>query len=187
MTLDFEIDETFVSRLLLGALSEHEQRMLAASLARSDPEFRRALSAFLESFETFDSDLVAEYSAVLDRDPIEIETERRAILERSFARAADMEMLIHGLTVTDALSLGRVTRKFFSWTMAELLLAQSQEAAVDRHRSRTRSYLALMVIDVVELLGIVERTPLFDNVIADVRQRIREAAEPSETRELPPS
>ena len=65
MTLDFEIDEAFVSRLVLGALSEHEQRMLAVALARSDPGFRRSLRSILEPFETFDGDLTAEYAAVL--------------------------------------------------------------------------------------------------------------------------
>ena len=119
MTLDFEIDEAFVSRLLLDTLSEHEQRMLAVGLARCDPDFRRSLRPILEPFETFDGDLTAEYAAILEGEPDAADRERREILDRSVARAPDMEMLIHGLTVSDALSLGRVTRQFFSWSMAE--------------------------------------------------------------------
>lgn len=184
MTLDLEIDEAFVSRLVLGALSEHEQRMLAVGLARSDPWFRRSLRSILDRFETFDADLTAEYSAALDRDPTAISRKRREILGRSLARAPDMEMLIHGLTVADALSLGRVTRQFFSWSMAELLLERSQRSTDDR-RARTSSYLALMVIDMVELLGVVNREPHFAKVVEDVRRRIRQAAETWATSEEP--
>ena len=176
VTLDFEIDEAFVSRLVLGALSEHEQRMLAVALAQSDPEFRRSLRSILEPFETFDGDLTAEYAAVLDRDPAEVGRERSEILGRSFARAPDMETLIRELTVSDALSLGGVTRQFFSWSMAELLLERSRQS-VDDHRARTSSYLALMVIDMVELLGVVNRAPHFVQVFADVRRRILQSPE----------
>lgn len=176
MTLDFEVDEPFVSRLVLGALSEHEQRMLAVALAQCDPEFRRSLRAILEPFETFDGDLTAEYAAVLERDASEVVRERREILDRSFARAPDMEALIRDLTVSDALSLGGVTRQFFSWSMAELLLERSRKS-VDDHRARTSSYLALMVIDMVELLGVVNRAPHFARVFADVRQRIRQSSD----------
>ena len=176
MTLDFEIDEAFVARLLLGTLSEHEQRMLAVGLARSDPAFRRSLRPILEPFEIFDGDLTAEYAAALDQDPAEVDRERREILGRSVARAPDIEMLIHGLTVSDALSLGGVTRQFFSWSMAELLLERSQRST-DGHRARTSSYLALMVIDMVELLGVVNRAPHLGHVAVDVRRRIRQASE----------
>ena len=79
-SMDLVIDETFVSRLLLGALSEHEQRVLAAALARSDPTFRTALSSILEPFEVLDSELVREYSAALDREPAGDERARREIL-----------------------------------------------------------------------------------------------------------
>jgi len=187
VSLDFEIDEAFVSRLVLGALSEHEQRMLAVALARSDPAFRRSMRSILEPFETFDSDLTAEYSAALDLPVSEIGRRRREILGRSLARVPDMEMLIHRLTVSDAMSLGKMTRQFFSWSMAELLLERSRQT-VDGHRARTSSYLALMVIDMVELLGVVNRAPHFGNVVADVRQRIRQAAGPAGGRgEEPPS
>ncbi len=177
--MDFPIDNSLVSRLLFGALSEHEQRILVAKLARSDPEFRASLRSVLELFETFDSDLVAEYAAVLERAPRDVDQKRRKILDRSYARADDLEALIQEFTVTDALALGDVTRQFFSWSMAELLLQRSLDSMADVHRARTSSYLALMVIDVVEILGAVGRTPHFADVVADVRQRIRQAAETS--------
>ncbi len=175
-SMEFEIDESFVSRLLLGALSEHEQRMLAAQLARRDPEFRLALRCVLEPFEILDGELVREYSALLDRDSHPDERLRREILARSFARADDLEALLHDFTVNDALSLGGVTRKLFSWSMAELLIERSRESAHD-HRARTSLYLASMVIDVVEILGATDHSPYFANVIADVRLRIRQAVD----------
>jgi hypothetical protein len=173
-SMDLVIDETFVSRLLLGALSEHEQRVLAASLARSDPEFRASLSSILEPFEMLDGDLAREYSAALDQRPGEGERRRREILARSFAKVEDLEALLREFTVGDALALGGVTRKLFSWSMAELLLERGVKSTED-HRARTSLYLASMVIDIVEILGATGHSPYFANVIADVRQRIRRA------------
>ncbi len=174
-SMDLVIDETFVSRLLLGALSEHEQRVLAASLARSDPEFRSSLRSILEPFEMLDGDLVREYSAALSGEPGTGERTRREILTRSFAQVEDLETLLREFTVGDALALGGVTRKLFSWSMAELLLERGVQSA-QGHRARTSLYLASMVIDVVEILGAVGHSPSFANVIADVRRRIRQAA-----------
>ena len=175
-SMDLTIDETFVSRLLLGALSEHEQRVLAASLARIDPEFRASLSSILEPFEMLDGDLVRDFSAALDRKHGDSERTRREILARSFAEVEDLEALLHEFTVGDALTLGGVTRKLFSWSMAELLLERGAQSVED-HQARTSLYLASMVIDVVEILGATGHSPQFTNVIADVRQRIRQAAE----------
>ncbi len=170
------IDEKFVSRLLLGALSEHEQRAMAAQLARSDPEFRASLRSILEPFELLDGDLVREYSAALDLNPGASDLARNEILDRSFARAEDLEALLQELTVDDALALGGVTRKLFSWSMAELLLERSLDSTRE-HRAQTSLYLASMVIDVVEILGATGHSPYFANVIDDVRRRIRQAAE----------
>ncbi len=172
--MDFEIDEKFVSRLMLGALSDHEQRMLTARLARRDPEFRAALRAILEPFEMLDGDLVREYSVALDRDPDDRRRVRRGILTRSFARVADLEALLRDFTVNDALALGGVTRQLFSWSMAELLLKRGLESTRE-HQARTSFYLAAMVIDVVEILGATGHSPYFGNVVADVRRRIRRA------------
>ncbi len=175
-SMDLKIDEAFVSRLLLGALSEHEQRILTVWLARSDPAFRASLRAILEPFEMLDGDLVREYSVALDLSPGDSDGIRHEILTRSFARAKDLEALLHEFTMNDALALGGVTRKLFSWSMAELLLERSRRSAKE-HRARTSLYLATMVIDVVEILGATGHSPYFANVVADVRRRIDQAAE----------
>lgn len=168
------IDETFVSRLLLGALSEHEQRLLVAWLARSDPEFRASLRSILEPFELLDGDLVREYSAVLDRSPREAARQRREILRRSSAQAGDLETLLQEFTVNDALALGEVTRKLFSWSMAELLVERGL-GSMKEHKARTSLYLASMVVDVVEILGATGHSPDVANVVDDIRRRIRQA------------
>ncbi len=174
--MDLIIDETFVSRLLLGALSEHEQRLLTAWLARSDPEFRSLLGSILEPFELLDGDLAREYSIALDLNPGDSDRIRREILTRSFAQVEDLEALLDEFTMNDALALGGVTRKLFSWSMAELLLERSLDST-RAHRARTSLYLASMVIDIIEILGAMGHSPYFANVIADVRRRIRRAAE----------
>ncbi len=181
-SMDLKIDEAFVSRLLLGALSEHEQRILTVWLARSDPEFRASLRLILEPFEMLDGDLVREYSAALDQGPGESDHVRREILTRSFAQAEDLEALLHEFTMNDALALGGVTRKLFSWSMAELLLERSRKST-EEHRARTSLYLASMVIDVVEILGATGHSPYFANVVTDVRERIQQAADQSRERQ----
>ncbi len=169
------IDETFVSRLLLGALSEHEQRLLVSWLARSDPGFRASLRSILEPFELPDGDLAREYSAALDLNPGNSDRMRREILARSFAQVEDLDALLQEFTVNDALALGGVTRKLCSWSMAELLLERSLKTSKE-HRAQTSLYLASMVIDIVEILGATGHSPDLGNVIADVRRRIRQAA-----------
>ena len=175
-SIDLFIDEAFVSRLLLGALSDHEQRMLTVWLARSDPEFRASLRSILEPFELLDSDLAREYSAALNLHPGRVDHQRREILARSFARADDLETLLQDLTVNDAMALGGATRKLFSWSMAELLLERSLNSTQE-HRAQTSLYLASMVTDIIEILGVTGHSPYFANVIADVRRRIRQVAE----------
>lgn len=174
--MDLTIDRAFVSRLLLGALSEHEQRMLVARLARRDSNFRASLSSILESFELLDGDLALEYSAALDSNPDQGDRVRREILSRSDVRMDDLETVLDELTIDDTLALGEVTRKLFSWSMAELLLQRSLATATE-HRARTSLYLASMVIDVVEILGATGRSPDVANVISDLRRRIGQAAE----------
>ena len=176
-----EIDESLVSRLLLGGLSEHEQRLLVVRLIHSDSDFRVALSSVLESFEMFDSDLAEEYRQALDQTPLEAALQRHDILDRSFRRAGDLEQLIQEFTVCDFLSLGEVTCKLFSWSMAEHLLRGSRESAENSHYAATRLYLARMVIDVVEILGALGHTPRLDLVIEDVRHRIQDASKQQES------
>jgi len=183
-TDDQEIDRNLVSRLLLGAQSEHQQRLLAIRLLHHDPEFRVTLVSILEPFEMFDLDLVTEYAAVLERDRA-VERERRRILAQAFGRATDLEGLIRGFTFRDVLSLGEITCKLFSWSMAEYLLERTRRTELSTYNVKTSLYLAQMVIDVVEILGAAGHSPEFPNVVRDVRQRIREAAEGIEEGNVP--
>jgi hypothetical protein len=178
-----EVDGSFVSRLLLGALSEHEQRLLAQRLIRVDAPFRDAMASFLRPFEMFDLDLVEEYAQVLAPGQ-EVERRRAAILERSHARSGDLGRMIRDFTFSDVFELGRVTRGLFSWSMAEHLLKHTQRVDVVEHRMKTNLYLATMVIDVVEILLVARHRPLkggqhgprFPSVVEDVRHRIYVAA-----------
>gem|GEM_PF-6499223 len=173
-----QVDGGFVSRLILGALSEHEQRRLALRLLQVDSGFRVHVLAFLEPFQVFDSDLLAAYDRALQRqtrDPdFNPQPTRRALLEQYYARAPDLGSLIRAFTYGDVLRLGETTRRLFSWTMAEFLLARASERSDTGYNSRTHLYLALMVIDVVEILGVVGHSPAFPAVAADVRRRIRQ-------------
>lgn len=179
--MEFNINASLVSRLALGALSEHEQRMITARLVRTDDEFRRQLLSIVEPFEMFDRDLAEEYSATIDRSAPGIDQVRQEILGRSFARATDLEVLIRDFTVRDALSLGEVTRKLFSWSMAEYLLQRSYDSSKGSYNARTSLYLAMMVIDFVDLLGAAGHSPNLSPLVAEVRQRIRQAVERQES------
>ena len=76
-----------MARLLLGAQTEHEQRLTAVRLLQRDARFRAAVAAVLEPFEMFDADLAAEYGQALrEAQPdVEITARRLEILERAFA------------------------------------------------------------------------------------------------------
>lgn len=178
------IDRGMLSRLLIGALTEHEQRMLVVRLLRLDPQLRLQMLSLLEPFEVFDADLACEYEALLDQLPSpaddtgvvlggETAERHREILERAFARAPDLEEMISDFTYRDLLQLGEVTRKLFSWSMAEMLLRRSRDPEVDDRRARTSLYLAAMVIDVVEILGVAGHSPYCPRVIGNVRRRLR--------------
>ncbi len=174
-----EVDAAFVARLLLGAQTEHEQRLVAARLLHCDDDFRAAVAAILAPFDMFDLDLLAEYDRVLSRaSPAreeEIEGERRRLLQQASERAPDLEHLLRNLTFVDLLQLGEVTRWFFSWSMAEMLLQRIRRAGASEHEVRTHLYMALMVIDVVEILAAAGRSPEYPQVVRDVRRRIHEA------------
>jgi len=68
-----------------------------------------------------------------------------------------------------------VTPRFFSWSMAEHLLARAHRPNQNEHAARTDLYLAMMVIDVVEMLGSVGHAPRVPAVVKDARRRIEEA------------
>lgn len=173
---EIQIDKKLVSRLLLGALSEQEQRMLAVRLLELDSGFRLAMCISLEPFEMFDLSFVAEYAEALarrqERTDAELAAVRREILDRATRAADDLGVLAQGFTVADLFSLGEVTRRFFSWTMAEYLLARGRLRDADPRRARTHLYLARMVIDVVDILGAAGHSPRYPSLVADVRRRI---------------
>lgn len=172
------IDRAFVSRVLIGALSDHEQRRLIVRLLGLDRVFRLELMAALQPFEMFDVDLVAEYERVLEvhstwADP-GLETARQALLVRAHDRAPDLDELIRGFTFEDLVEIGETTRELFSWTMAEHLLERAR-GDFSLHVRKTSLYLATTVIDVVDILGAAGHSRHFPQVVANVRSRIRAA------------
>lgn len=172
-----EVDAGFLARLLLGAQTEHEQRLTAVRLLRRDAGFRSAVAAILEPFEMFDADLAAEYGRILsEEDQARAEPRRRELLDRAYLRAPDLQHRLRHLTYSDVLQLGEATRQIFSWSMAELLLQRARRVGVAEYEVKSSLYLALMVIDVVELLGAAGHSPELPEVVADVRRRIAAAA-----------
>lgn len=173
------IDGGFVSRLILGALSEHEQRLLATRLLHTDPKFRVQLHSHLEPFEMFDDDLLTAYAYALEtRDGDELVIARRRLLAKAHERAPDLGVLVRAFTFGDLLRLGDATRRLFSWSMAEYLLERGSAKDSSEFNVRTNLYLALMVVDVVEILGAAGHSPYFPAVVSDVRQRIHQAHGP---------
>jgi len=84
-----ELDHTVVARLILGGLSEHEQRLLAIRLIAGDAEFRAAMYRQLQPFEMFDIEAAQEYDAVL-RAGGDVERQRDAILRRAVEQGVDL-------------------------------------------------------------------------------------------------
>lgn len=175
----FHVDARFVSRLILGALTEHEQRRLALRLLQVDGGFRLRVLAFLEPFEMFDGDLLAAYAQALERaarDPCyDLQRTRRALLAQSHERAPDLGPLIRAFTFGDLLRLGEATRRLFSWSMAEYLLARGGDENDTPYGIRSNLYLALTVVDVIELLAVAGHSPYFPDVVVDLRSRIDDA------------
>jgi len=171
-TAPVKIDEVFVSRLLMGALSEHEQRTLATRLLVSDARFRLELAAVLHPFEVFDLDLMAQYSAVLADRPERAQEVRATLLAQGLERRPDLEHMISDLAIGDLLELSEPARALFSWCAAELLLARGLRSAREPRRARVARYLALMVVDSLDILGCAGHSAHFPNVVEDLRRRI---------------
>ena len=168
----------FVARLLMGAQTEHEQRLMAVRLLRRDDQLRAEVAAVLEPFEAFDADLAAEYGQALrDAGPgADVAARRREILDRAFARAPDLDHLLRHFTYTDILGLrGVVMNRIFTWSMAERLLERARRPGLSALEVRASLYLAQMVIDGVEILGAAGHAPEMPEVVADVRGRITAA------------
>jgi hypothetical protein len=170
----------FVARLLMGAQTEHEQRLSAARLLRRDDQLRAEVAAVLEPFEPFDADLAAEYGRALRDAGADVAARHREILERAFARAPDLDHVLRHFTYTDILGLRAVLGRFLTWSMAELLLERARRPNLSAYEVRVSLYLAQMVIDAVEILGAAGKTPEVPEVVADVRRRITEAVTAAE-------
>ncbi len=171
-----EIDLPFVSRLLIGGQTEHEQRLVAVRLLRHDAAFRAAMAAPLAHFEVHDRGFAAEYEAVLTAGG-DVGTSRDEILARARRRAPDLDRMIDNFTYGEIFTLGQSLRYFFSWTMAEHLLERASRPGASEYRLRTSLYLALMVIDAIEMLGAAGLAPEFPAVVRDVRRRLAELME----------
>lgn len=169
------LDRGFLSRLLLGALSDHEQRRLVVRLVERDDEVREALAGLVAGFQMSDSDLARRYDAAVLRGSGE--AERRELLARSRVRTPDLEERILAFTFDDVFRLGEATRRLFTWSAAELLLARSARPGLTVYESRSSLQLALLVTDVVELLGALGQAPRLASLVADLRRRIDRAAE----------
>lgn len=173
---ELRVDQRFVARLFLGALSEHEQRQLVARLLRRDAGMRDQLAVILRPFEVFDVDLMERYSQALASGD-DAANARRRLLTEAHRRAPDLAEVLGRFTFAAVLELGGVTRWMFTWSMAELLIERGSSGELGLYESRASLYLSLMVIDVVDLLGAAGHSPSFPEVIRDVRRRTAEASE----------
>lgn len=175
-----EIDQPWVSRLLLGALSEHEQRLLAVRHLHYDPVIREVIAVQLEPIGSPDLDLMREYDAVLEQGD-EVETHRRRLLGSAMVRLSNLDQILRELTYGNVFELRTVTDQFFSWSTAEHLLLRAErlgESGEGSARQRDVSlYLALSAIDGVEILSAAGRIPAMPSVIRDVRRRLWKSAE----------
>ena len=179
-----EIDQPWVSRLLLGALSEHEQRLLAVRLLHRDPVTRQVIAVHLEPIGSPDLDLMREYDTLLEEGEggeEEIGSGRRRLLSRAIVRVGKLDQILRELTYGNVFELRTVADQFFSWTTAEHLLQRAErqrEKGESSARQRDVSlYLALSAIDGVEILGAAGRIPEMPAVVRDVRRRLWRSAE----------
>jgi hypothetical protein len=178
-------DGAFVARLLMGAQTEHEQRLTVVRLLRRDEQFRAEMAASLGSLRALDADLAAEYGQALREAGADVAARRREILERAYARAPDLDQMLVDFTYSDLLCRRNV--RIFTWSMAERLLERSCRPGLSEYEVKSSLYLALMVIDAVEILGAAGHGPDLPEVVADVRRRITKAAAAGDGRQAVPS
>lgn len=175
------LDRFLVSRLLLGALSEHEQRRLLLRLLRSDSGLRREITPFLKSFvagvanvadvagDAGESDHFDRFEEALEKG-VEPQVARLSLLDRD--SEAELEEIISAFTFQDLFALSAGSRRIFSWGMAELLLRRAQRADSDLPTRRTSYFLALMVVDVLEILVATNLLAAHPRAFADLRRRL---------------
>lgn len=163
------LDRFFVSRLLLGALTEHEQRLLLVRLIHADAQFRAEIAPLLQPFAQADHERLARFEAAL-ASGVDAEVARVSLLDRE--AEGELEELIRAFTFQDLFQLGETSRRIFSWSMAELLLRRAQRGEVDMPSRRTSLFLATTVVDGLEVLGaagVLEPPP---RALADLRGRL---------------
>lgn len=163
------LDRFWVSRLLLGALSEHEQRALLVQLLRFDSDLRQGMTPFLQPFVVDDHERLSRFEAAL-ASGVDPEVARLSLLDRD--SEAELSELIRAFTFQDLFQLGESSRRLFSWEMAELLLRRASRADVDLPTRRSSYFLATMVVDGLEILATVGVAPPRPRAIADLRRRM---------------
>lgn len=163
------LDRFWVSRLLLGALSEHEQRALLVRLLRLDANLRRDMAPFLQPFALGDHERLGRFESAL-ASGVDPEVARLSLLDRD--SEAELGELIRAFTFQDLFQLGESSRRLFSWEMAEHLMGRSSRTDVDLPTRRTSYFLATLVVDGLEILAATEVAKPHPHAIADLRRRM---------------
>ena len=166
-----KLDRFLVSRLLLGALSEHEQRLLLVRLLHADAALRAEISPFLEAFLVDDDGRFRRFEEAL-ASGVDPEVARLSLIDRD--SEGGLEEIIRGFTFQDLFQLGDASRRLFSWGMAELLLRRSQRGDVDLPSRRTSYFLATTVVDGLEIFTAAGVLPPHPLAIADLRGRLQQ-------------
>lgn len=166
------LDRFFVSRLLLGALSEHEQRRLLVRLLQADAALREEIAPFLEPFVVAESERFGRFEEAL-ASGVDPEVARISLIDRD--SESELEGLIRAFTFQDLFQLGEASRRIFSWGMAELLLRRTQRGDVDMPSRRTSYFLASTVVDGLEIFTAAGVLPPHPRAIADLRGRLARA------------
>lgn len=163
------LDRFWVSRLLLGALSEHEQRALLVRLLRLDGDLRKGMTPYLQAFVVDDHERLGRFESAL-ASGVDPEVARLSLLDRD--SEAELGELIRAFTFQDLFQLGESSRRLFSWEMAELLLRRAGRADVDLPTRRSSYFLATLVVDGLEILAAAAVAPPRPHAIADLRRRM---------------
>ncbi|MEM9556119.1 MAG: hypothetical protein AAGC60_17815 [Acidobacteriota bacterium] len=170
-------DPGVVARLLLGALSEHEQRLLATRLVEHEPALRDGLRATLAPLTPPPEDerfAAACETAAVARDALALATARARLLDAA-RTGADLDAVVREYSYDDALRLAPSARRLFSWGLAEHLLARAGDEVTGDREARTALYLAAAVVDGLELLGAAGLLPRHATYAAALRREIAAA------------
>ncbi|MEM6457427.1 MAG: hypothetical protein AAF772_20235 [Acidobacteriota bacterium] len=172
-----KVDEGFVSRLLMGALTPHEQRMMSIRLLAVDDRFRDHLRGILDHFSMFDADLATRYDrAVADGDdPEELARLRRRLQAEAHARRPHLHEQALAFLAPNTRNIEAIASALFTWSMAEILLANGQQSGLAHQFAKINFDLAETVIDAVEVLSTAGPARDRPDLVRDVRRRLRAA------------